>query len=461
MASVLYIMYGMPSCYNSGFVLARRFAKCGIDITLACDQDLGALAETADINFRYLKSLSKQETYQCYREITQQVKARQPLRMLQFLQSVRKRVALRKKSLADDELLQLIAEINPDLLLIDIECHLAMIASSTLSIPTAACTRLFDHRPGPGRPPLHSNLQPSLNFYNGVLIQMHWWKLNLQSFFIAKKQHFSRHRLRPVHYQSISMTDLKAIARRYGVNLWSIATTKHWFRPVTYTHLPILSMTLECLDFDHPKDNDFIYLGPMIDKTDNTFSHCQKDLARVNQFISNAKSDNRPIVYCSMGTYAARDPRFVEILSELAIKRPEMLFIMSLGGRESVNDYGEFPANALAVNAAPQLYCLANADAAILHAGIASLQEALACKVPVMLFSVDSMDQNGTATRWARLQLAIRFSLESITSAELGCKLDQLLADDNLSNRIAAYSRKIERCSKQFNPIELVNRLCA
>lgn len=48
---VLYVMYGMPSCYNNGFAFARRFHDDGISITVVCDQDVSTLAAAAGYHF--------------------------------------------------------------------------------------------------------------------------------------------------------------------------------------------------------------------------------------------------------------------------------------------------------------------------------------------------------------------------------------------------------------------------
>lgn len=454
-------MYGMPSCYNNGFAFARHFINDGFDLTVACDQNISTLAAAADVPFRHLQSLSYTQTTQRYLAITQ---SRKPGRIRKWFSSLR--VAydcwqLRQQTLEDNEYLQLIDELQPDVLLIDIECHLAVIAGSTLNIPTAICTRLFNHRPGDGVAPLHSNLLPLAQTANQLRVKAQWWKLRMHSTLIAMRQNVSKQRIMPIHYRSVSMPDIKAIADRYRVDLRSISTTAHWFRPVTYTHVPILSMTLGDLDFNRSVDNDFTYMGPMIGERDYAFDLQADDDKKLDCFINQANLDGRPIIYCAMGTYAKREPGFVDKVSMLTKLRPDYAFIVSLGGRDAISLDSQFGENVLHLAAAPQLRCLAKCHAAILHAGIASLQEALHYRVPVLCFSVGTNDQNGTAARWVNHKLATRFSHTDTADSSLANELDRLLNDVDLAKRIERYGKLIDESISEFSPKKLIRNLCA
>jgi len=459
-SSVLYIMYGMPSCYNNGFAFARRFLADNVAITVACDQDVSVLAAAAEVPFRHLKSLSYAQTTHRYLDITQSKKISRLRKLLSSYRIVRECKKLRQQTLEDDEFLQLVAELNPDVLLIDIECHLAIIASSTLSVPTAICTRLFNHRPGDNVAPLHSDLLPSKQFGKRLRIAFQWWTLRLHSAVIAARQRFSKQRIMPIHYRSFTMPDIKAMANQYQIDLWSIATRTQWFRPVAYTHAPIISMTLGEIDFDRKTDSNFKYIGPMIGERDYSFDLQSDSIEKLDRFINEAKHKGRSVIYCAMGTYAGSEPRFVEIVRSLAHLRENYAFIISLGGRESVDKYRQFSDNTLPLEAAPQLRCLANSDAAILHGGIASLQEALKFRVPVLCFSVGSNDQNGTATRWVYRKLALRFCKTSTSAASLALMLDRVLGDTEIANQLERYGRLLDKSQTEFSPEKLLRELC-
>jgi len=457
---VLYVMYGMPSCYNNGFAFARRFMEDGISITVACDQDVSDLAANANVPFRHLKSLSRAQTVCQYREITQPGKRSRLKKLLDLPRILRECRKLRLESLENEEYLQLVQELNPDVLLIDIECHLAIIASSTLSIPTAICTRLFNHRPGDGVAPLHSHLLPCKQRTGRLRIAFQWWKLRFQSQLIAVRQSFSKQRIMPVYYRSFSMPDVKAIARQYQVDLSSIATTAHWFRPLSYVHVPILSMTLGDIDFERSKTDEFHYLGPMIGEQDFAFNLSLPSVEELDLFIERAKQDQQSIIYCAMGTYAQNNPEFIDQLRMLARLRDDCAFIISHGGREPVVLDNAYTENVLQLKAAPQIQCLANSDAAILHGGIASLQEALKYRVPVMCFSVGSNDQNGTVARWIERKLAVRFSGSGASTPAISETLRRMLDDKELSSRLEHYGQLLDNSVNEFSPKKIIRDLC-
>jgi len=95
----------MPSCYNNGFALARRFLDDGFAITVVCDQDVRSLAATAEVPFRHLKSLSYGQTKRRYLEITQSKNGRLR-KLLNSVRIVRECKKLRQKTLENDEFLQ-------------------------------------------------------------------------------------------------------------------------------------------------------------------------------------------------------------------------------------------------------------------------------------------------------------------------------------------------------------------
>jgi len=450
-------MYGMPSCYNSGFVFARRFARSGVDIHIASDSDISKLAAKAGVKFFHLDSISHESNLNSWLSIKNKLKIGNKVQRV--LKLIKAKLDFRRKTIADTQIQQLVSSIKPDVLLIDIECHVAIISSTGTGVPTALCTRMFDHRPGGYCPPLNSNVIPSTTPYMKIIVAAQWYWLHMSAWGKSLRQSISINRLAPLDYRTAKMPDIKAIARQNKVDLRPVTTTRHWFRPLTYVHLPIFSMTLKELDFERADRTGFDYIGPMIDNSDYAFESGSPLVDQIERFISTSRSENKTIVYCAMGTFAQREPRFVEAMRDLAATRKDLALLISLGGRESTEDYSSFPSNCLLLDSAPQLQCLQAADAAILHSGIASLHEALKYRVPLLIFAVDSMDQNGNAVRWTELGLAKRFYLKSVSGADLAASLDDILADKKLAVRLRTYSELMELSSNRFSPRRLVEQL--
>ena len=145
-------MYGMPSCYSSGFVFARRFVQSGVDIHIASDSDISKLAAKAGVKFFHLDSISHESNLNSWLSIKNKLKIGNKVQRI--LKLIKAKLDFRRKTIADTQIQQLVSSIKPDVLLIDIECHVAIISSTGTGVPTALCTRMFDHRPGGYCPPL-------------------------------------------------------------------------------------------------------------------------------------------------------------------------------------------------------------------------------------------------------------------------------------------------------------------
>ena len=87
--------------------------------------------------------------------------------------------------------------------------------------------------------------------------------------------------------------------------------------------------------------------------------------------------------------------------------RPEWELVLALGGRLSPEVLGELPPNVHGFKWVPQLKVLAVADCAIIHGGISSINECLYYKVPMVVYSILTLDQNGNAARVAYHGLGI------------------------------------------------------
>ena len=123
-------MYGMPSCYGSGFVFARRFVQSGVDIHIASDSDISKLAAKAGVNFIYLDSISRESNLTNWLSIKSKLKAGSKIQRV--LKLVKAKLDFRRKTIADTQIQQLVSRIKPDVLLIDIES----VSYTHLTLPT-------------------------------------------------------------------------------------------------------------------------------------------------------------------------------------------------------------------------------------------------------------------------------------------------------------------------------------
>ncbi len=426
MKRILYIMFGMPSCYNSGIAFGTKLSDAGFDVHIACDKDISRQAHNAKLEFSYL---SLEERYASHDPGSKKS------RTSRFNKKY-KNSGNRQASIEDSEIQTLIETLKPDSLIIDIECHLAIIASRKYKIPTAICTRQFDHRYHKFLPPLNSPLSCDQSRMNQCMIAIHWRLLWVSNALHRLKSHISSARLRPVNYRSFRIPDLLQIAEHHGIDLKDFTTTKDWYRPFTYHGLPILSLTAKELDFEGERRPGFHYLGPMIAKATTTFITSARDTDQIAQFLKMRDPHKNYLIYCSMGTWLKAKPQFLNAIYDVAYENPDFMFIIGLGGNQPEKALSKDYKNVCVVKSAPQTDLLKIADACILHGGIASINEAITQKVPMILCSTGTNDQNGNVSRLVYQKLALSLKLSELSGKLLYSNLITLLNNPDIKDRI-------------------------
>ena len=97
---------------------------------------------------------------------------------------------------------------------------------------------------------------------------------------------------------------------------------------------------------------------------------------------------------------------------------------------------GELPSNVLALRWAPQVRILAEANAAIVHGGNASLNECIVFGVPMLVCSTGHLDQNGVASRVDVAGIGIARSGRAIESSTIEADLRRLIDEPEFAERI-------------------------
>ena len=268
MKKILYIMIGMPSCYNSGFALATRLQNSGLEVEIACNKNIIELMSGTGIPFHYLK---EDRVFQdgLSIEIGDQSFTRYSVRHpIKFLRLCRK---YRKLSLQAFELNNLIQTTLPDALLIDIECHYAIVATKKYKLPGYLVSRWFTTQKSISTPPLHSPRSSSNTFIGIFRTQWEWVKLAAFRYRKEFKDHFSKYRLLPVGYRTISRANLKQLARAQGVELKDFTERSQWLLPHGYSHYPVMSLNAKEMELDNVNTSNTQYFGPMVSQWNSSF----------------------------------------------------------------------------------------------------------------------------------------------------------------------------------------------
>lgn len=436
MTSIAIVTNGIASTLNSSLALARRLADRGHRVTFLCHVDVGREVEANGFTFVHLTA--PREAWASIRAPLERCRERPSLRTALGLLTVPARAwRARRATTRADELVAVLSDLDPELLVIDIEAHVAVLASSRLGIPTVLTTFLFCVTRQPGVPPLDTPLLPADREATDRA-----WSDNVRSRRRARwRRRLSRRGIvdlvGPVHYSTTSPDALAAVARRSGFDLATRVDEDQWLRPHVYVDLPVLSTNLWELEFDHRPPPNWTYVGPMVDLRRVDVAADESQIARWRAF-RDGRAPSRPLVYCSLGSYWTADASFLVRVIDVFRRRSDWDLVVGLGNTIDEAALGPLPDNVLVLSWAPQVEVLGTARAAIIHGGNAGLNECVVQGVPPVVYSTGHLDQNGVAARVAFHGIGVVGASLADHPATIEREIERVLDDPAITGRIRA-----------------------
>lgn len=386
MARIVYVNHGMVSPLNTGLELARRLRARGHDIAIISPRDVRSRVEGAGFEFHRIDE------------------DRSFVERWERATSDRERRAIRQESIRNDETERVVTSLGAELLLIDIELHHAVIATAHLGIPILLTINWFSIFKTRRNPPLHTSMLPAESLRDRLGVELAWLRL-----WAAYETRLLRKRLRrktaagmnkPAEYESHDISNLKAVARTRGWDFRRSTSRWHWLRPMLYTDIEILCFNAEELDFPGAGHPNLHYVGPMVDPQRVETRLDGPSRKRLEAFlVRSSDSEDRPLVYCSLGTYSDTHQDFLARVVDVFARRADWDLVLGLGDKSDAARFGDVPENVLILPWAPQLEVLAHADCMITHAGISSINESISSGVPLLAYSTKEVDRNGCAAR--------------------------------------------------------------
>jgi zeaxanthin glucosyltransferase len=287
----------------------------------------------------------------------------------------------------ETELLTLVRDIRPHLILID-----AMQASDTvvlyhlareLNIGLAIIHTTFSSQFNATRPPLNVYVMP--DDQPEIARQM---KRTLQR--QAVKRWVQR-------IKFLGLDDVTLIRRRMRRNNipLSFASSEHSL--VNFTPSSVRQMVFTARELDFAPGNKEMYYGflPSVHRPlpeDNAY------LGNIDRLLKTKDHEQLTLIYCSFGTVPADEAEavtaFLEQLKK-ASKNNRWMVIVSLRNSTTVNEerWHVFPS-------VYQPHLLQHTDLFITHGGLNSIREAIDAEVPLLMFPVHrDMDRAGNAAR--------------------------------------------------------------
>ena len=448
----------MSSTLNSSFEVSRRLIAAGHEVTYASQDDIGDRVIAQGYSFSRLAR---------DREFVEAAK-RQPLRWAdlvrpaRFLRRLRLRKRLRRDSIANDEIERFVGELAPDLLLVDMEMHFALIATAKLRIPTALAIVWFTLFRHPGLPPMHTDLQPASGGGDGAVIERAWRRLRVSTVVGESRRRLGQLKRcefsRPVTYDTFRIEDLRAVAKSRGYDLAKEVDRDQWLRPFLYRHLPILVYNAWEAEFPHAPHPSNRYVGPMV--------HRQRREAQMSDDVGSAwrafrdrRDPSRPLVYCSLGSFWSADEPFLRKVLDAFAARPEWDLVLGLGGKLRSDALAPVPPNALVLGFAPQLEVLELADGAITHGGITTINECIQLGVPMVVYSTGHVDQDGCAARLRYHRLGVVADKDTDDAKAIERNVERALTDPEIRGNVLSMREHFKRYEKEDALVEAVEEV--
>ncbi|MEM9835092.1 MAG: nucleotide disphospho-sugar-binding domain-containing protein [Bacteroidota bacterium] len=428
MAKILIATTGLTGILNASLELSRRLTQAGHQVIMAAPNAKGEQLATAGIPFFELPLI------QPYRLVYPA--GRRKLQKLIFglsnrsiLQSIALEVATPRA------FIELLEEQQPDLLLIDVELPEYIMAAYGHAFPCLLLSQWYSLWPAKDLPYLMRSTIPGQGKAGSSrAIRYDWWKVKWQ-----RKWMFWRKRL--LSFGTDRRSTLFRLADAYDF-------PKHWIRqnywpgPVTYTELPVLSMTPYEMEFPHQMRPNLHYVGPMVNTERPERPAVSLAGMDIDEIIQRAEAQGQRIILCTLSTMQASGQHFIEKLRQAVAGQPDWCLIISLGGKGPVEVRPEQSANTHIFQYVPQLKVLSSADLSINHGGIHTIHECIEYEVPMLVYSGQLSDQNGCAARVHFHGLGIMADRDADDATAIWEKITSLLKDDSYRQRVVAMKEK-------------------
>ncbi|MGI9241420.1 MAG: nucleotide disphospho-sugar-binding domain-containing protein, partial [Verrucomicrobiales bacterium] len=456
MANIVYITNGLSSTLHSSLELSRRLRGVGHQVTYVSFADLGEVIEGEGYPFHRLRA---GEIFQKKKKDRRPPKReRRTIRGWFRWRAIRKQV--RKESIENREIEELIAALRPDLLLIDIEFHVAILAAIPLGIPILLPVVWYSLYHHPLAPPLNTSLIPNESAESRRGIARAWRRVRREARLPEWRHRFSRfgdyRRHEPLAYDTFWIDDLREFARSRGLRIGQVADRSQFLRPFLYRDLPILSFNIREMEFPGIGHPNFHYVGPMVLRGRSGAGDPAGERHRWERFRDAVKGSGRPLLYASLGTYWSGGRAFLATILDAFRHHPEWSLVLGLGGTLDPAELEPIPPNALVLSWAPQVEILQVADAAIIHGGVTTLNECLSFGVPMLVYSTHHVDQDGCAARVEYHGVGLMAEKDEDDCHALSEKIGRLLSKQDYEQRLAEMKAAVEKSESERLAINLI-----
>lgn len=451
MAKIICMTSGLTGILYASFELVHRLEATGHEVVYACPRAVGEQVKANAITYIQLPETNFSPAPELPIFSGSLIKLKRLWYKWRFRQN---RQQAATDALGMQHFKSFLKDQNPDLVIIDVELHEHLITCISEKVRTLLLSQWFSLWNRPGLPPIVEDIIPRQGWKGSTLgIRWAWQQIKWKRWWMFAKQNFRS-----------AGTDRRSILKKYAKNVGfplRYIPENYWPGPFTYHELPLISMTLEEMEFPHNARPHLHYVGPMIAENRNDKSVHQQTAQRLQAIYTEQSTTNKALICCTVSSFKAGDPDFLKRLITAVAQQQQWILIIGLGSKLKAQALGNLPANVHAFTWIPQTDVLARAACSINHGGIHTINECIHFQVPMLIYSGKRSDQDGCAARVQYHGLGIMADKDRDDSASMTKKIQLLLEDQQYRNRIKEMHQHYNAYRKEKKLSVFVNNYIA
>lgn len=332
-------------------------------------------------------------------------------------------------------LVEMFNRLEPDLILVDIELPVEIMAAHATGLPMVLLSDMYSLWHQPGVPPLSSDIVPGRG-WRGTdwAIEVAWLRFRIW-------KGLARFRSRITRVGLDRRSVLRRVAERTGFPFDDETATGHWLIPFVYESIPTLVLNAMEMEFPHEPSSHISYVGPQIGAPTTRGKVRPHPLRghELDDVLERRRvEETEALIYCSFGAVASTDRSILQRVVDAVGDQPGWELVVGLGGRVQTGAFPSLPDNVHIYQWAPQLEILSAADCAIHHGGTHSINESVYSEVPMLVFPDDELDHKGNAARVAFHGLGLVGDISSDDADTIRRHIVHCLAGDEIRSRLSA-----------------------
>lgn len=425
MSRILVLTSGLTGIVNASMELSNRLQKAGHEVLNSSFRNNLDVMKVNGFNWHYLPEVKQNTTPRLPNHIENAG------RIKKWCYKYYNRKARQEEALNAAiplALKELIENYKPDLVFCDVELHEYIILLYSMNTRFILLSQWFNLYERKGLPYLLTDTIPGVDQEGSKEAMTQAWSIMKAKRAIMFKNQAIKSRF------TDRASVLQKMREKYKFPDKYVGQSS-WPAPYLYEGLPMVSMTMQELEFPFENQSWHTYLGPMVYAARQS-SINNKDETDCISELQQARSNGQKIICCTVSTMHTGSIDFIKKVVEVAKRNVKWSIFIGLGGKVSAESLGELPKNCIVQNYIPQIKVLSVADCSINHGGIHTINECIHYGVPMLVYSGQVSDQNGCGARVQYHKVGMMADRNLDSAEQIANKLDVIMNESIYKSNI-------------------------